>query len=1330
MPRNSRIGRKALTTVAAASLLTTAVATATTAQASGRATPSTSTAAHKTSLEANKLKVTKAQLANLKAPAQKLVNLRNAKGTQTVFVQTSGSGAAATSRRVLGTANGRLATRTATARQAAEARIAAITKTTASVMAAAKAQDASAQQIYTIKNLVPGVAMTVDAAALKALAARSDVVKISKIVPKTASNASAAQLTKVLNTWNATNNTGSGVTVGIIDTGLDYTHSDFGGTGTKAAYDAALASDTTPGWYAALPALAKAKIAGGYDLAGDTYQADPGSAGYQPVPHPDTNPLDCTDHGTHVSGTVAGYGVNSNGTTYTGAYDTLTGTDLDAMRIGPGMAPSARLYALRVFGCTGSTDLVGPALDRAADPDQNGDFTDHLDIVNLSLGSDFGPADDPENAEINALAAVGTLPVIAEGNAGDLTDSGGTPGNATRALAVASSVDALQLRDGLKINTPTGVVPNDIAAGQNSLAYSYDDNGPVTGDVTMLPGDDGDPATGNDDGCDPFSPAEKAAAAGKVVWLEWDDTDATRQCGSVARSGNAKAAGAIGAIFTSQHNVFGAGITGDADIPVFQLPKSGTDALRPSAAAGTLNVTFDGALAGTIKDRNAAIVDTLSSFSSRGTHGSDGEPINPSVAAPGDTITSAGMGTGNDQLTISGTSMATPHTAGIAALVKNANPDWTVEQIKADIVNTAGHDVYSQEGQTGPVYGPARVGAGRVDALAATSNSILAYDLGTEGGVSPNFGVVEVPAGTTVTKTKTVVVQNTGSATRTVALSYNPIVVEPGVTYAVSPASLTLAGYSRTTATITMTAVSSALRHSIDPTMVTEQGGNARQYVSDASGNVLITPTGGTALRLPVYTAAKPVSTISTHAGYSAGQYGLVSTGSGFDQGSGSTAWSSIASIMQLGITSAKQAACSEIVTTNCVSGPTDKSGDIQYVGAGSTRGPDGTYEDGQLYFGISTYGNSAASGHFIQPAVDFDTSGDGSPDFEVYLTQLLDTDVYVAALYSFDANDTIDAAPLNFLLGDVDTNVFDNNSFVLPVNIASLGVDTTGASLPISYSGVTYSAYSGVQDATSSASFDAIDPTIDLGLAPGDVPLFNDTAGTIPVSASADTKALIFHLHNGTGSRDQVVPLAKQHVSGLTITAPARVIYGHSATVTGELIDKTTHSALAGEPVQLYAKTGSGAYNLEATKTTNSTGTVSASVSPKSKTTYQWRFAGDSPQGAVNSASKTVLVQPVVTMTAKPKSVGKNEKFQLFGTTAPRRSGAMIEIQEKVNGNWKTIDTVNTKKQLLPNGNRVVGYVDGLKIAKGGSYKFRALWAATGGRTDGASPGVTVKVG
>ncbi len=109
---------------------------------------------------------------------------------------------------------------------------------------------------------------------------------------------------------------GEHVKIAIIDTGIDYTHANFGGPGTVAAFAAAAATSTAP----ADPTLfgpAAPKVKGGIDLVGDAYNADIPTS----VPVPDPNPLDCNGHGSHVSGTAAGFGVANDGTTYHGPYD-------------------------------------------------------------------------------------------------------------------------------------------------------------------------------------------------------------------------------------------------------------------------------------------------------------------------------------------------------------------------------------------------------------------------------------------------------------------------------------------------------------------------------------------------------------------------------------------------------------------------------------------------------------------------------------------------------------------------------------------------------------------------------------------------------------------------------------------------------------------------------------------------------------------------------------------------------------------------------------------------------------------------------------------------
>ncbi len=124
--------------------------------------------------------------------------------------------------------------------------------------------------------------------------------------------------------WQSLGLHGEGVKIAIIDTGIDYTHANFGGPGTVAAYMTAHAGEAAPAnpaWFG--PNAPRVK--GGIDLVGDSYNADPASASYQPVPHPDPNPLDCNDHGSHVAGTAAGSGVTSAGTTYSGAVQRLHG---------------------------------------------------------------------------------------------------------------------------------------------------------------------------------------------------------------------------------------------------------------------------------------------------------------------------------------------------------------------------------------------------------------------------------------------------------------------------------------------------------------------------------------------------------------------------------------------------------------------------------------------------------------------------------------------------------------------------------------------------------------------------------------------------------------------------------------------------------------------------------------------------------------------------------------------------------------------------------------------------------------------------------------------
>ncbi|GAB3907432.1 S8 family serine peptidase [Kibdelosporangium lantanae] len=990
-----------------------------------------------------------------------------------------------------------------------------------------QARDAGAKLLYATKNAVAGMVVTGDAAAVRDLAARPEVLSISTVTPMRRDNASAVQVTRTVNAWQQYGKLGDQVKIGVVDDGIDYTHADFGGPGTSAAYDAIDRTKVDPAYFPT------AKVVGGTDLAGDGYD----SAGVlgSATPTPDPNPLACGEHGTHVAGTIGGYGVNADGSTFRGEYPKLTPQALDAMRIGPGTAPKALLYAIKVFGCKGSTNLTTQALDWTLDPNGDGDFGDHMDVVNLSLGMDFGAQDDPINLFVRKLAANNVLPVIAGGNGGDVYDIGGSPGNAPEALTVASTRDPYVLRDAAEVTAPADVAKD--LGGQYGLAYTGIDSLDLTRPVVKLSDQS------NLDGCRPFTDADKAAVADKFVWLEWDDNDASRKCGSTVRATNAKAAGAAGALLPSGVEQFTAGIAGSDSLPMFQFTASATQQLLPALNAGTLGIRLVGAKRASLKTMSPDINDTPSTFTSRGVHGPN---VKPDVAAPGDTIVSALRGSGNQVLSISGTSMATPHVAGIAALVRQTHPDWTPEEVKAAIMNTADGDVHTGPG--GTVFGPERVGVGRVDAQAALSNQVLAMVTDTPGAVSVSFGAVEVAGRTSLTRTVKVV--NKGDTPVDYTASYQRVTTTPGVRYDVPRGIVHVEPHSAVPVPVTLRIDDpTALRKTMDPTVSAKQNNLARQFIADASGRLVLSPPTGTALRVPVYSAPKPVARIGVDATKltfdSRDQALLPLTGKGLDQGTGASAYRSLISVLELQATSPQLPTCRRNVSKGCTVNDTAKAGDLRYVGVTSTARSavaNGTPTKALLAFGLVTWGNWSNLGSNTIPYVDIDTTGDGKPDFESVVTKLTGTDVWVVNTVDLTkpGNPSVSRAPVNGLLGDTDSSLFDSNVVVLPVPLKALGIDATKPSARITYNVGVAGFYTAPGD--DSGLIDQIDPVAYDPLKPGlrvtgqgaDALVFSARPGTAlsvwrdkaAVAADKTDGLLVLNHHNGSGNRALVVPI------------------------------------------------------------------------------------------------------------------------------------------------------------------------------------------------------------
>jgi minor extracellular serine protease Vpr len=496
---------------------------------------------------------------------------------------------------------------------------------------------------------------------------------------------------------------GTGMTIAIIDTGIDYTHASLGGSGDPADY-----ASNNPNVIEGMHPFPTAKVIGGYDFAGTDYDGSN-------LPVPDADPLDENGHGTHVASTSAGIDAGAE--------------------VSEGVAPNASLYALKVFGAEGSTNLVVDAIEWAMDPNGDLDLSDHVDVINMSLGADYGP-DEPTDVDIiasNNASAAGVVVVASAGNAGNTPYIVGSPSVAESVISVAASTTGAA-------TGPTIQAPAPPATVEETVIYqpaSFDNNtGHYTSEM-IEPLIYAGSVAAEDILCD-ITGLPTDAMAGSIALIQ------RGTCDFSTKVNNAAALGAVGAI------IFNHETGGDILITMIGVPVD-----IPAAAIGHTNglnlIAYEGVDIRISPESEVTTIldpftpaDTVADFSSRGPSGY-ASMLKPDITAPGVAIFAASMGGGTAGVSMGGTSMAAPHVAGVAALIKQANPGWTPAQVKTAMMNSA-VDLADPFSMQIPLQG-----AGRVDAYeAVTADSFLTAD---EARVSLNWGLIELTESTYATTT-------------------------------------------------------------------------------------------------------------------------------------------------------------------------------------------------------------------------------------------------------------------------------------------------------------------------------------------------------------------------------------------------------------------------------------------------------------------------------------------------------------------------------------------------------------------------------------------------
>jgi subtilisin family serine protease len=561
------------------------------------------------------------------------------------------------------------------------------------------------------------VIATIDVSHLPTLKALSGVVAVRPVADFALTSSDVSIPYVGASAVQANGVTGQGIRVAMLDTGVDYTHYNLGGSGKVADYHAATAvAGGTP------PAnlFPSAKVIGGFDFVGDTWD---GTATSPPLA-PDPNPIDLNGHGTRTSDIVGGH-------------------SLDGLHVG--VAPGTQLYAVKVCSsvasaCSGVAILEG--LEFALDPNNTGTLSDAVDVISMSIGGDFGQREEDDGEAFTDIVNFGVVSVVAAGNSGDIPYVVGGPSSTPEVISVAATTAPDSFVIPLVINSPASIA----GTYPNTATVSFAPiTGPLTGNVVYVGG-----------GC-PGSTL-LANPTGAIALVDRGTCNVSLKVDNVA---NAGAIGVlVGLVAPGDAVSFSSG-GGSNFPPTLVITQSTSNLIKTALGSSPVSVTLSPTDA-------ISTAGNIASYSSRGPNYSY-NALKPDMSAPG-TVVAAVAGTGNQQSSEDGTSFATPLTSGSAALLLSQNHTLGPLDIKALLMETTNTTVYNNVATQPGVLAPmSRMGSGELRVNLAAAASTAVWDASDPLAVSLSFGTYRLNAGATYKKK--VVVRNYSASARTYTIT-------------------------------------------------------------------------------------------------------------------------------------------------------------------------------------------------------------------------------------------------------------------------------------------------------------------------------------------------------------------------------------------------------------------------------------------------------------------------------------------------------------------------------------------------------------------------------